>query len=329
MANVNNYIAAGRASVKKALTARKALSDNKTDFGAIGEQAIKAERDKKIAVIKANAQVANAATDAMTQVKGANIRVDRDKSIAASKRGARKAGMLAAGAQALGVASYLNRKKDEPNEQLGLLQQQMSSYDKRIADLKSKEGALRTASESPTKPDSSTGNTKPTADNPTSVGSKGYSLSGNKKLLADAIAGPESGSWGYDAFNQGGAAGGTQVLGKSGAHKDHFGKSLTSMTVGEVLQRQSGYNDRSISDEQWRANGGLHAVGRYQFIGPTLKDEVTRMGLSMDTPFNQKTQDDIFFSHAKRVGNISPWIGPSNQYDSNKRNELNSIIQGL
>ena len=134
MANVNNYIAAGRASVQKALTARKALSDNKTDFGAIGEQAIKAERDKKIAVIQANAKVANAATDAMTQVKGANIRVDRDKSIAASKRSKRKAGMLAAGVQALGAASYLNNKKDKPNEQLSLIEQQLANFNQRSAD---------------------------------------------------------------------------------------------------------------------------------------------------------------------------------------------------
>jgi len=330
MANVNNYIAAGQASVRKNLKARAALSENKTDFGALGQEAIKAERDKKIAVIQANAKVANAAQNAMTKVEGANIIVDRDKSVAASKRSARKAGMLAAGAQAIGAASYLNRKKDEPNAQLGILQQQMSSYDQRIADLKSKRTELESGLTDLPKPtDSSTEPTKQTATTPTSTGTDGYSLSGNRKILADAIAGPESGSWGYDAFNQGGAAGGTKVLGKSGAHKDHFGKPLTSMTVGEVIQRQSGYNDRSISDEQWRANGGLHAVGRYQFIGPTLKDEVTRMGLSMDTPFNQETQDNIFFSHAKRVGNISPWVGPSNQYDSNKRNELNSIIQGL
>lgn len=144
MANVNNYIAAGRASVKKALTARKALSDNKTDFGALGEEAIKAERDKKIAVIQANAQVANAATDAMTQVKGANIRVDRDKSIANSKRSKRKAGMLAAGAQALGVASYLNRKTDEVNPMLSNYQSLIdknngliSGADQKIADAQS------------------------------------------------------------------------------------------------------------------------------------------------------------------------------------------------
>lgn len=327
MANVNNYIAAGQAAVRKNLKIRAALAENKTDFGALGQEAIQAERDKKIAVIQANAKVANASNNAMTQVEGANIIAERDKKIVASKRSARKAGMLAAGAQAIGVASYLNRKKDKPNEQLEILQQQLNGYDERLTGLKIKEEELRKASESFDKKSGSS--TEPTNQSATNAGNVGYSLSGNKKKLADDIAGPESGSWGYDAFNQGGAAGGTKVLGKSGSHKEHFGRPLTSMTIGEVLQRQSGYDDRSITDEQWRANGGLHAVGRYQFIGPTLKDEVTRMGLPMDTLFNQKTQDDIFFSHAKRVGNISPWIGPSNQYDSNKRSELNAIIQGL
>ncbi len=134
MANVNNYIAAGRASVKKNLMARKALSDNKTDFGALGQEAIKAERDKKIAVIRSNAQVANAASDAMTQVKGAEIRVDRDKSIANSRRSVRKAGMLAAGAQALGMANYLNKKKDETNPMLANYQSLIDKNSGRLAD---------------------------------------------------------------------------------------------------------------------------------------------------------------------------------------------------
>ncbi len=137
MANVNNYIAAGRASVKKNLMARKALSDNKTDFGALGQEAIKAERDKKIAVIRSNAKVANASADAMTQVKGAEIIVDRDKSIANSKRSVRKAGMLAAGVQALGAASYLNNKKDKPNEQLPLIEQQLAKFNQRAEDARS------------------------------------------------------------------------------------------------------------------------------------------------------------------------------------------------
>lgn len=142
MANVNNYIAAGRASVKKALTARKALSDNKTDFGALGQEAIKAERNKRIAVIQANAKVASAAQKAMTQVEGANIRVDRDKSIANSKRQKRKAGMLAAGAQALGVANYLNRKKDKPNEQLSLIEQQLAKFNQRAEDARNQANSI-------------------------------------------------------------------------------------------------------------------------------------------------------------------------------------------
>ena len=115
MANVNNYIAAGQASVRKALKARKALSDNKADYGALGQESIKAERDKKVAAIQANAKVANAVTKAATQVEGAKIAVDRDKSIAASRRTARKAGMLAGGAALLGVGAMQMNKKDEPD----------------------------------------------------------------------------------------------------------------------------------------------------------------------------------------------------------------------
>jgi hypothetical protein len=142
MANVNNYIAAGRSSVRKNLTARKALADNKPDYGALGQEAIKAERDKKIAVIQANAKVANSAQNAMTQVKGAEIEVDRDKSIANSKRSERKAGMLAAGAQALGVANYLNNKKDKPNEQLSLIQQQLTKFNQRAEDARNQANSI-------------------------------------------------------------------------------------------------------------------------------------------------------------------------------------------
>ncbi len=174
-------------------------------------------------------------------------------------------------------------------------------------------------------------------DTPTSVSKVTFTpstsdyagLQGNAKHVADAIGKYESGGHGYDAFNQGGKNGGTEVVGLSGSHAAHFGKPLTSMTVGEVLKRQSGYDDFSISDKQWRDNGGLHAVGRYQFVGPTLKDEVARMGLSMDTPFNQKTQDDIFVSHAKRIGNISPWVGPMSNYNASERARLNNMIQTM
>jgi len=76
-------------------------------------------------------------------------------------------------------------------------------------------------------------------------------------------------------------------------------------------------------------SGGLHAVGRYQFIGSTLQDEVKKMGLSPDIKFTPEVQDNIFFSHAKRVGNISPWVGPSVKYDASERERLNNMIQSF
>ena len=84
------------------------------------------------------------------------------------------------------------------------------------------------------------------------------------------------------------------------------------------------------SDADFQAAGGLHAVGRYQFIGSTLQEEVSKMGLDPSTTkFTPEVQDQIFFSHAKRIGNISPWIGPSINYGADKRSHLNSLISQL
>ena len=158
--------------------------------------------------------------------------------------------------------------------------------------------------------------------------SKPYSLAGNSKIVADAIAGPESGDWGYEAFNQGGSAKGTKVLGKSGSYKNTYGTSLTDMTLGEIFHKQN-TKARGLSFNEHFSSGGLHAVGRYQFIGSTLQDEVKRMGLSPDTKFTPQVQDAIFINHIKRVGNISPWVGPSTKWDQGKKNYINNLIPTL
>lgn len=187
MANVNNYIAAGQASVRKNLKARAALSENKTDFGALGQEAIKAERDKKIAVIQANAKVANAAQNAMTQVEGANIVVDRDKKIAASERNTRKAGLLAAGAKALGVANYLN-KKGKPDSMLSNYQSLIDKNNNLLTDADQKitdaQARLDGFKDKPTKPTDTV--SKPSA---TAGGSGALNLNDNDfKELAYAVS---------------------------------------------------------------------------------------------------------------------------------------------
>lgn len=159
----------------------------------------------------------------------------------------------------------------------------------------------------------------------------GSALTGSAKILADDIAGPESGSYGYEAFNQGGEKGGTAIPAgfKSGNYKDTFGTSLTDKTIGEIMELQRDPGKSVLSDSEWVSSGKLHAVGRYQFIADTFRDEVTRMGLPLDTKFTPQVQDKIFLSHAKRIGNISPWVGPSIKYSAEKRNQLNNIIASL
>ena len=260
MANVNNYIKAGNAAVRKAVQIRKALSENKADYGALGEASIVAAAETKIAAAKANALVANASLDAAGKMEQTDILVGRDKSIANSKRTARKAGMLAAGAQALGMANYLNKKKDEPNEQLGLLQQQMSSYDKRIADLKTKEGELRKASEaSPSKPDDSTSGTSKT--NPTSAGLK-----------------PTSGTQG---MSDGWSKWSRVIKAGEGTTGD---KGYTTMFTGAQ------FSDFSKHPELLQRSGKYEsdAAGAYQFLSTTYNPAAKELGITDFTPASQE-----------------------------------------
>ena len=259
MANVNNYIAAGQASVRKNLKIRAALSENKTDFGALGQAAIQAERDKKIAVIQANAKVANAATDALTQVEGSKIKVDRDKSIAASKRGARKAGMLAAGAQAIGAAAYLNKKTDKPNEQLSLIEQQLAKYRQRQTDATNQINSI----------DSETYKAPSTlqSSNPDSTKTTG--------------TGQQTASAGTDGMGDG------------------WNRWSRLIRAGEGTSGENGYNtmftgsqfsDTSKHPRQINRSGDLasDAAGAYQFLSTTWDGAKNALGLTDFSPASQE-----------------------------------------
>jgi len=255
MANVNNYIAAGRASVRKNLKARQALSDNKPDYGALGQEAIKAERDKKIAVIQANAKVANAAQNAMTQVKGAEIIVDRDKSIANSTRNKRKAGMLAAGAQAIGAANYLNNKKDKPNEQLSIIEQQIAKLKQRQTDATNQINSIEGETyQSPSKGESSntaTDTTKTTGT--TSTPGKSDSWSRWSRLIRAG-----EGTSGDNGYN--------------------------TMFTGAQ------FSDTSKHPRQINRSGDLasDAAGAYQFLSTTWDGAKNALGLTDFSPASQE-----------------------------------------
>lgn len=137
-------------------------------------------------------------------------------------------------------------------------------------------------------------------------------LRGMSQLQRDVlnrIAKPESGHWGYDAMNKGGSHGGRVAYG-SGAAQDTFGKQLTDMSVGELLQHG--------------AAGRIHAAGRYQFIHSTLAERVQKLGIPLNAKFDKAMQDYITLDYL-RV-NPTAWVGV-NEKDPGAIQLMNNAAQ--
>ena len=161
-----------------------------------------------------------------------------------------------------------------------------------------------------------TGGNGETGQMPANAGGYGAILDLIGKRESDSVGG-------YNAVNQGGADGGHTALGYSGDYRkapfNPSGKELTSMTVQEVMDKQ--YDDGSMSDAQWKSSGKLHAVGRYQFIGSTLKSLVNQGVVSPKDQFSPATQNKLGVALVKQTGgNVSTlkstWIGLQHESDS-------------
>ena len=131
-------------------------------------------------------------------------------------------------------------------------------------------------------------------------------LTGDWLKAAQEVASLEA-SGNYNAYNQGGRTEFEPI--NSGDYKSDWGRDMTSMTINEVMEKQSGWNDRSITDAQWRASapGKIHAAGGFQFIGPTLPGVVRRAGIDPNSKFDIPTQQKLFKFHALEVGGFHPW----------------------
>jgi hypothetical protein len=145
-------------------------------------------------------------------------------------------------------------------------------------------------------------------------------LSETQQKALQVLAKYESGAAGYNAVNQIGTKGGRGVEGFSGditkAPWNPDKKPLTSMTIGEIKQRQS--DDGSLSNAEWIKSGKLHAVGAYQFIGNTLPGVAERAGIPDSAKFSPAVQDLMALQLMKERG-ISPWVGPSDKATSAER----------
>ena len=331
--NSNNYLAGAKEVNDITTNIHNTSRQTGVNVNKLIETERKGRETKRAGKYDAEGLVAQTGLDISAQIKKGDIQRKSKKDVEKIMKPAKRmAGVLALTNTGLGVQKM---KQDaaldaqERAERKRIRDENASKYASEMAELKKlreKQAESLTKTDEPSSAESTTSSTSSTTSSiPVAAGT---TLTGSSKKVADAIAGPESGSFGYEAFNQGGAMGGTKVLGKSGSHKEVFGTPLTSMTLGQIFDKQNTKQQGLSLDEHFKT-GGLHAVGRYQFIGSTLQDEVSRMGLSKDTKFTPEVQDQIFLSHLKRVGNISPWVGPSNQYSSEKKAELNNLIASL
>jgi hypothetical protein len=102
----------------------------------------------------------------------------------------------------------------------------------------------------------------------------------------------ESGRGGYDAlYNQ--------------AQKSTFKEfKPTEMTIGEVLafQKKRGTGSYASFVKANNPSGKLSTpVGKFQYVGSTLQDEVDKNGYNLNAKFDANMQDTIFYNHANRI----------------------------
>ncbi len=134
--------------------------------------------------------------------------------------------------------------------------------------------------------------------------------SGSSSEFLNLIASKESAGHGdYDAYNLGGSNGGSTPHGSGNSNDGKFGKPLTQMTVGEVIGLQN--------------TGQIHATGRYQFIGGSLRDTAEYTGIGMDEIYSPEIQDALALGRAKWRRENDPgiaglrreWVGLNNVPD--------------
>jgi hypothetical protein len=147
-----------------------------------------------------------------------------------------------------------------------------------------------------------------------------------EQAALDVIGTYESdGVGGYDAVNQYGADDGHSTgkelgmySGRFSQMSQHGGRELTSLTIQEIMDLQS--DDGSMTNTQWRDQGRLHAVGRYQFIGSTLRSLVEKSGIDPNTRFVPQVQDALaLYLLRTATSGIGQWVGPKTYASMNEK----------
>lgn len=151
-------------------------------------------------------------------------------------------------------------------------------------------------------------------DYTTPAGQPTTKISGIHRQALDIIAGPESGG-SYNAMNQGTVGPNKEIVGSVSNSKTKIGKELTSMTIGEILQRQAYLMDKrnpQISDY------GIFAAGKYQIIPGTFKKAMVDAGLKPTDMFSPINQDKMGLAVLRSQG-IGAWTAGGSTYNQQQR----------
>ena len=311
--------------------------------GEINKAAYKAQMAEKRVATEIDARAKKAEIEIGSSLERTKIGIQSDKDLAAAKQTTRKAGIIGAlgmlGGEIItdskmGEAPRMERPDFTALDKIGADRQanlderkateaarvdvpyaeKMAAFKNKYIQPSNSTTALNTGTVTPIKYDRS---------NSTLTGAQRAGLDVLGKYESDPVGG-------YDAVNQIGVKGGRGVKGYSGDIRkmgQHKGRSLTDMSVGEImsLQNNSGAN-RQLSDQEWINKGRLHAVGRYQFIGPTFASEVQRQGIDTNAKFTPDLQDQMGLSYLKRAG-IGAWVGPSDKATAAERSLIQQAMQ--
>ena len=270
--------------------------------GEINKAAYKAQSAEKQVATEVNARAKKAELKADAEITNAKINIDHSKKLASINSTNRKAGIIGAVGMLAGEAIADGRRPEKPvmakqdfSAKRKLIEARQAEFNARVEARKNappeKSLAERIAAgeglgavTSPSNASTNTAELNSSTFAPIKYDRSNSTITGAQRAGLDVLGKYESDSvGGYDAINQIGIAGGRGVEGYSGdirKMKQHGGRALTDMSVGEImsLQNNSGAN-RQLSNQEWINQGRLHAVGRYQFIGPTFASEVQRQGI--------------------------------------------------
>lgn len=108
------------------------------------------------------------------------------------------------------------------------------------------------------------------------------------------------------------------------------GVSVSNMTIGELTEfsRASGAYGKYVKPRlgkntlAYKKGYTSTPMGKYQIIGPTLRDLTNRMNLPLDTVFNKETQDKMFLFLARENVRKGKTVKA-------KRDNLRSIWEGF